>query len=234
MARGSELDCALESSGSRPASPPSCGAPPHFPHRSPRPDNLMPHGGLRDEEPPDSPGRLRASSALRRAARPPFSPTPAQLVAAHHGLSLARGRPRRNRMGVRRNGSLLARVASTALRRASSRRIDEWALRRVCEGCDRPPPPAPPARIQTSSPAVLLPALVRPLLAGRFFFGAGGWCMTPAEVKPETRARPLAGRYSGFRGPVFGPAFAGRNQRVFFWFSGFRLELGVPNPTCCV
>ena len=63
-------------------------------------------------------------------------------------------------------------------------------------------------------------------------------CGEPSEIPhsnghtrgSKTRACPRAGRYSGFRGPVFGPAFAGRNRRAFVWFSFFRLELGVPNP----
>ena len=45
------------------------------------------------------------------------------------------------------------------------------------------------------------------------------------------RARPHAGRYWGFSGPVLGPAFAGRNRRAFVWFTVLRFGLQVPNPT---
>ena len=34
----------------------------------------------------------------------------------------------------------------------------------------------------------------------------------------KMRARPRAGRYSAYEGPVLGPAFAWRNRRAFVWF----------------
>ena len=44
---------------------------------------------------------------------------------------------------------------------------------------------------------------------------AGALVDTPGS---KMRARPRAGRYSAYEGPVLGPAFAWRNRRAFVWF----------------
>ena len=63
-----------------------------------------------------------------------------------------------------------------------------------------------------------------------------GGCRCPCRYTPASkmRARPHAGRYWGFSGPVLGPAFAGRNRRgAFVWFCFFASNSGCQIQVFC-